>query len=62
MVTRYPVEWFLEPIPKGFLVSMAESFEVRVVDSAWNGEYHGAEQLKEGGLGGAKVELGQDLV
>ena len=57
-----PIEWFLEPIPKRFLVLVTKTLEIRVIDTAWNGEYDGAEQLEEGGLGFAEVELGQELV
>ena len=57
-----PFDGFLGPVPKGFLVSVAESFEVRVIDSAWNGEDQGAEEIQEGGLSFANWEFGQDLV
>jgi DUF971 family protein len=47
---------------EGFLVLVTETHEVRVVDTAWNGEYHSAKQLEEGALSFTEVELGQDLV
>ena len=53
---------FFSPVPKGFLSFLTESFEVRVVDSAWNGEDQGAEKVQEGGLSFTNWEVGQDLV
>jgi hypothetical protein len=47
---------------EGFLVLVAESLEVSVVDSTWNGEDEGTEEVEESTLGFTEVELGQDLV
>ena len=53
-----PFDGFFSPVPVGFLGSVAESLEVCVIDSAWNGEDQGAEQVQEGGLSFANWEVG----
>ena len=57
-----PFDGFLSPVPVGFFSAIAESFEVRVVDSTWNGEDQGAEQVQEGDLSFANWEVCQDLL
>ena len=45
-----PFDGFLCPVPKSLFVFVTESLEIFVVDSAWNGEDQGAEEVEEGGL------------
>ena len=57
-----PFDWFLEPVAKRFLVQRTESLEVCVVDSAWDGEPEGEEDVQEGSLGFANAGSLQGLV